>query len=1264
MMRRFFFRRPSTNNNEEEDLGAALLPEEECEEEEEEGLPRTALKVVVIRARKLKAMDRAGLRGAASSDPYAVCGVEGEERRTRVIKRSLEPVWLERLEIPADDPSASLVVVVKDSDYASSDDEIGRCEIPLAHLSHGGAVRAWHALAGAGGEIELCIRWCHNPSYVYDVPREFWGDESSSTDNNELRVFLIRIKGRLVVAKDRFVSVRYADQTFKSKKTNPTMMEKFVFAAEDARQKLEIVVADGNNNFFVGRCAIEITRRGRHILDLATGIRVELALCWVRNPDRVVDVVGVPEVDDDDDAVDETPNELVVCVLRARRLRAMDTNILFGGSASSDPYVVLAIDDDDDRRRTTTVKRETLDPVWQETFALPCDGEALAVTVFDHDDASADDLIGRTVLETHPFRRKRVRNWVELEGRKPGCCGEIEIAALWRYNPDRVLELPDKMRMEHEQQDLPNVVLCAIIRARAPHDSDRDAYCLASLDGEERRSKNTTAARVWLEVLELPCELPSSRLLLSLVAKKRYASKDEVIGSCDVEIDDSLRYAPRREWRKFGEKRAVELAVRWVYEPSYVVPVPEAVTDPDPSKPGNELVVCAIRFKNKKAAAQKKKMKENAFDVELRFGTFEPQRTNKPGDILRFPLDYLEGVEPLTLALVGRHGEPLRAEIFLSVATLVDRFVQRSWVTLSSWAMIEVAVLWAHNPERVCHLPPHMVNEDDDISKPPNALCVCLVRGRDLPLSKKTDHFCCCVLQVLNGAAGNVVEYKSRVHRNTANPDFGCEYFEFPAEQDEKPIEFRVELRDASSSSSSSSIGSFELVLSHKHHRGQTFRCWHAAGAFAKLDVAILWRHNPEFALATPQIIAAAEPFPDLPANQLRVGVLRAKNLVEGRRVYAAVRVGDERAQTSKKKNTRYPIWMEAFKLRVPPKDARRSLEVALLNAADTFGPPVPLGRFELPLSKRTYRRPYRGWHELRGGGGGQQVEIALRLVFDPDAEGVAYDPRKPEDMRRLADACASATRDGDLKALRALLDAGATCAHARIDDDRTPAHDAARRDGGDILLELLKDLRVDVARPDRSGTTPAHVAAAADKPVILKQLAVLGADLDAPDNHGKRPAHVACAAGAVKAIEVLLALGVSFDRQTWNGRYPAHYAAEHGRVATLDFLALRGLDVDAPGSDFGNRTPLHVAAAAGSIAAVQKLVTLGANVETRDTMGHTPAHHAAFHGREPALDLLVANGADDALPDPDGKTPQTLLRESLPPPTSERRRRRTPLRI
>ena len=67
---------------------------------------------------------------------------------------------------------------------------------------------------------------------------------------------------------------------------------------------------------------------------------------------------------------------------------------------------------------------------------------------------------------------------------------------------------------------------------------------------------------------------------------------------------------------------------------------------------------------------------------------------------------------------------------------------------------------------------------------------------------------------------------------------------------------------------------------------------------------------------------------------------------------------------------------------------------------------------------------------------------------------------------------------------------------------------------------------------------------------------------------------------------------------------------------------------------------PIHVAAAAGDLAAIRAELDKGVDVNAKDNGGRTPLHYAAKYATKQVVELLIPNGADVNAKDEDGKTP------------------------
>ena len=220
-----------------------------------------------------------------------------------------------------------------------------------------------------------------------------------------------------------------------------------------------------------------------------------------------------------------------------------------------------------------------------------------------------------------------------------------------------------------------------------------------------------------------------------------------------------------------------------------------------------------------------------------------------------------------------------------------------------------------------------------------------------------------------------------------------------------------------------------------------------------------------------------------------------------------------------------------------------------------------------------------------------------------------------------------AATRVGSLRAMRALLAAGAhaDAACAERTGGATPLHAAA----WSTRLDLIEALLDAGAPPDAqrivdgvSGVTPLHLAAGSG--------AISGGS---------------CAAAAAASVAALLRAGAAVDARDGRGRTPLMAAAEAGNDSTMVTLLRAGA---AP-----NAVDVHGDSALGSrarsAAAVAALVAAGADVRARHAKsGETPLHAACAAGLSAVAVALLAAGADASARDASGRTPADVASDSL----------------
>jgi ankyrin repeat protein len=129
-----------------------------------------------------------------------------------------------------------------------------------------------------------------------------------------------------------------------------------------------------------------------------------------------------------------------------------------------------------------------------------------------------------------------------------------------------------------------------------------------------------------------------------------------------------------------------------------------------------------------------------------------------------------------------------------------------------------------------------------------------------------------------------------------------------------------------------------------------------------------------------------------------------------------------------------------------------------------------------------------------------------------------------------------------------------------------------------------------------------------------------------------KHPIHAdlirACRQGqGPQRLGFLLSKGADIDHRDEDQWTPVHHAAASGSVLTLEYLVDTGGDIHAFGERVG--TPLHCAASSGSADTVRCLLHAGADVRVSDQWIGTPLHHAAFSGSPEAVRCLLDSGAD-----------------------------------
>ncbi|KAI5063429.1 hypothetical protein GOP47_0021976 [Adiantum capillus-veneris] len=160
----------------------------------------------------------------------------------------------------------------------------------------------------------------------------------------------------------------------------------------------------------------------------------------------------------------------------------------------------------------------------------------------------------------------------------------------------------------------------------------------------------------------------------------------------------------------------------------------------------------------------------------------------------------------------------------------------------------------------------------------------------------------------------------------------------------------------------------------------------------------------------------------------------------------------------------------------------------------------------------------------------------------------------------------------------------------------------------GDVdLLAKALETGVDPSEPDYDGRTPLHLAACEGHTECVSLLINKGADVNRKDNFGVTPLFEALRAGQDATAQILVESGAKTHLE--DAGIELCRAAATGDIPYLSRLVKYGVDPNA--SDYGDRTPLHVAAAEGNTEAAAVLVREGADVLAKDRHGFTPLDEA-----------------------------------------------------
>ncbi|HET9643368.1 MAG TPA: ankyrin repeat domain-containing protein, partial [Burkholderiaceae bacterium] len=210
-------------------------------------------------------------------------------------------------------------------------------------------------------------------------------------------------------------------------------------------------------------------------------------------------------------------------------------------------------------------------------------------------------------------------------------------------------------------------------------------------------------------------------------------------------------------------------------------------------------------------------------------------------------------------------------------------------------------------------------------------------------------------------------------------------------------------------------------------------------------------------------------------------------------------------------------------------------------------------------------------------------------------------------------------------------LDANPNCE----DDEKQTSLHAAAAGGNPDIIEILQAVVEEPDKGDVAGATPLMVAAFEGHTEAVRKFLGLRADADRKTSHGVTPLHEAAAGGNPDIIEILQPIVTGLEERCSAGNTPLMVAASLGRSAAVRKLLELGADPTLKNDK--RQTLLHISAAAGNpeIIEIPQITATGLNES--DITGGTPLMFAALHGHLAAVRKLLSLGADPRVTDSDG---------------------------
>lgn len=407
------------------------------------------LKLYLKHGRGLPAMDSGG-----TSDPFIKMKLAGKMVcKSKIIYKSLNPLWDETFEIPVEDPFQPLQMKVFDHDWGMNDDFIGEAILEISSLELEKEKEFTFDLSDPNKPNaslgSITVTAVLSPRSKEEHFQSVSGSKSSDFKKQKnqqwdsvVNVVLVEAKDLMAMdsegTSDPYVKCRLGSEKYRSKvisrTLSPRWLEQFdMHFYESGPQIFEMEVFDHDarsKDDFMGKASVNVANLEKEkthdiwteLEDGAGTIHVLITVSGVTSVDTSSDLLVYKE---DVDQLNEITRRyslkesfkqvkdigyLTVRVFKAHGLTSAD----IGGK--SDPFCVLELVN---ARLQTQTEYKTLSPQWNKIFFFNVKDihSVLEVTIYDEDKDHKMEFLGKVCI---PLLKVRCgeRRWYALKDKK------------------------------------------------------------------------------------------------------------------------------------------------------------------------------------------------------------------------------------------------------------------------------------------------------------------------------------------------------------------------------------------------------------------------------------------------------------------------------------------------------------------------------------------------------------------------------------------------------------------------------------------------------------------------------------------------------------------------------------------------------------------------------------------------------------------------------------------------------------------------------